>query len=74
MLRKLKSKITNILNNFKTAKTQMENDFELVKHGGLFDEYLEMGRHIFKTNLKLQLKKLSFQINFSFTIRFFDLF
>ena len=40
----------------------MENDFELVKHDGLFDEYLEMGWHIFKTNLKLKLKKISFQI------------
>jgi hypothetical protein len=43
LLRKLKSKIKSIFINFKMAKTQIENDFELVQHGGLFDEYLEMG-------------------------------
>jgi len=25
-------------------KTQMEKDFELIKHDGLFYEYLEMGK------------------------------
>ena len=29
--------------NDKEKKTQMEKDFELIKHDGLFYEYLEMG-------------------------------
>ena len=30
------------------GKTQMEKDFELIKHEGTFDEYLEMGKKISK--------------------------
>ena len=30
-----------------TRKSQMEKDFELIKHDGLFYEYLEMGNKTF---------------------------
>ncbi len=43
MLSKLKGKIKLIINNFKTSRSQMESDFKLVEHEGLFEEYLEMG-------------------------------
>lgn len=33
----------NRTENDKEKKTQMEKDFELIKHDGLFYEYLEMG-------------------------------